>query len=668
MSRYIPKWERGEFIAWDGEGLAIRGRHEYVLLANSEGAQVIERGIPSRVALDVLAEGMGAAPRAIHVGFGLSYDINMILRDVPKSKLRRLWESERCEWITQKRTYVMSWRPRKFFRVHRYDRDGSACGGTWWDVWPFFQSSFVNALKRYGIGSPDMLARMTDMKAHRRVFRWRDMGAIVRYNREELQCLVELMQALLASLRAANLPISRWDGPGALAAALLKREGYAARIGEPPEDVIDASQYAYYGGRIECLQYGNYTTSNRARNVHTRKIVRTGMSVGSRHTGPVIHHYDVNSAYPAAMTTLPCRASTCGRWVYVRSNRITNISPRRFAVYHVRWAFPKRVLYPFPWRSARGSVFFPRYGEGWVWTPELRAAQRAGLGGITVLERWEWRGSCAHETGPTDFIPRIYAERLAAKARGDAAEHALKLALNSLYGKLAQRVGAQWNGQDWRLPPFHDLAGAGWITSTVRAQLFSAAMQAPTHTLMLATDGIYSTKPLRLRVSPAHAKRLGEWEYQTHAGATIVQSGVYYLVEADGSEKLYSRGFDADSLDRMAIVNAWARRAHQWEATHQRFIGLGTALAGADRFSKWRTWQKEPRTLALHPWGTKRTPVEDWGRRPARQLCATEATDTRRYWDDVIGGMGAMTTPSNLPWRDFQGQQRADDEAEDAIL
>lgn len=665
--RKLSKWERGEFIGWDGEGIGRGDRHAYVLMANSEGATIEERdGITTTDALDALADGMDAARQAIHVGFAIGYDVNMILADVPRATLRKLWKDETVEWVTRRAIYTLSWRQRKYFRVHRRtNRDPKPRGGTWWDVWPFFQSSFVGALEKYGVVSAELVRSLAKMKARRSTFRARDLPAMRAYNADELSSLVALMSALLVSLKKAGLIVRRWDGPGAVAAALLEREEFRARISaKVPEAGLDAFQHAYYGGRIECLQYGHL----------------------ARRRARVIHHYDVNSAYPAAMRSLPCRAKGCGRWVHHKGGRIASVRADQFATHHVRWNFrnaPQR-LYPFPWRSTKGSVYFPTQGEGWAWSPEVVAAFETGAVDFDVLESWEWRAAgkqkCKHRERPCAFIDRAYSERLAAVRRGDAAQHALKLSLNSLYGKLAQRVGARFDVDkgEWRLPPYHDLAGAGWITSTVRAMLYRAAMQHPEAVLMLATDAIYSTVPLTLPVSKGE-KTLGEWDYTTHVSATIVQSGVYFLDDADGEAHLYSRGFDAETVDRRKILSAWRARRPFVIAAQERFIGLGRALASLDSWRLWRTWLREPRDVALFPWLTKRTPMLQHGKRHPGDASAgmlpTIATDTSRFWLDPFGN-GMMTTPSPVPWRDLDDldveeidpAQRIEEESEDAAL
>lgn len=276
-------------------------------------------------------------------------------------------------------------------------------------------------------------------------------------------------------------------------------------------------------------------------------------------------------------------------------------------------------------------------------------------GRLTILESWRWNPTC--DERPFHFIPPLFEQRRAWKAEGRGAEKVLKLGLNSLYGKCAQHVG----GTDDTPPPWHQLEWAGYTTSATRAMLFTAATQAPDAVVFLATDGIYATRALDLPLG----KGLGEWDYQRHTGLTVVQSGVYW-VDTDDRVVGYHRGFDPGSIDRAAVLDAWRAGRSSIIARSTRFIGMGQALAGPKQFPRWRQWVASPRVLQLGPLGTKRMDVE---RQPAP---AVGLVRTAPY-DPSIEGLGPMSTPVGLPWRDLPGpppidSTALDDETEDAFL
>jgi hypothetical protein len=67
-----------------------------------------------------------------------------------------------------------------------------------------------------------------------------------------------------------------------------------------------------------------------------------------------------------------------------------------FALYHIAWkhnVFEQRQLpfYPFFWRDPQGYIYFPSFGENWIWGCELNAAIESGIPlDITVYEGWEF--------------------------------------------------------------------------------------------------------------------------------------------------------------------------------------------------------------------------------------------------------------------------------------
>src|ERR1700733_14771365 len=79
-------------------------------------------------------------PRATNVGFFFNYDVNMMLRDIPVSKLKKLWSEKYLYW----RGFEIEWTPTKCVEIKRESPSGKV---TVYDVGGFFQSSFVTALK-----------------------------------------------------------------------------------------------------------------------------------------------------------------------------------------------------------------------------------------------------------------------------------------------------------------------------------------------------------------------------------------------------------------------------------------------------------------------------------------------------------------------------------------
>ena len=176
----------------------------------------------------------------------------------------------------------------------------------------------------------------------------------------------------------------------------------------------------------------------------------------------------------------------------------------------VSFSHPDGPWCGFPFRH-NGSLCWPLQGTGWYWSTEIEAAQRSLGAKIVVRDLWVARREC--NCRPFDWVRAVYDERrrLGADTRG----YPLKVGLASLYGKMAQRSGRG---------PYHDPVAAGLITAMTRARLVEALGQDPQAVVMLATDAIFSTRPLSLDIGG----ELGQWEEKLWPDLFIAQPGVYW--------------------------------------------------------------------------------------------------------------------------------------------
>lgn len=542
------------FCAWDGEGInEPDGSHTYVLLANSLGDALSAReGLPTAEVFELM---LNASREPIHVIYGGGYDVNMILRDMDRESLEYLYRSGRVTW----RGYRLEWRGGKSFAVRTNTRRFLL-----YDVLPFFQRPFVAACDEYLGTDWEHRDEIIREKANRGTFDYANIGDISEYNRAELRTLVRLAEELRQRLHKVEIRVKRWDGPGAIAAALYQQYGTKSYLMQAPAVVAEAGRHAYAGGRFE--------------------IIRKG------HSGSGAYQYDIRSAYPAAIRYLPCLAH--GEWQHVV--RPTDIAG--FGVYRIEVTDPptQSITQPQPlWhRNPDGTVFFSEHPHGWYWSPEAKLAK--DLGGSIIHEGWELIRRCDCE--PFSFVEALYNKRAALKKAGDGAHVGLKLGLNSLYGKLAQQIG--WDpGPPLKLPPYHSLEWAGWITSHCRATVYRAAMLAPDDIIAFETDAVFSRVPLDLPIG----ERLGEWEETKYSSLTYIKSGMYFGTKADGKEVEKSRGVNKGSITRDQAIDALRRDeledAAILEAEQTRFITLGQALH--QDFDKWRKWITAPRNIQI---------------------------------------------------------------------
>lgn len=557
-----------EFRGVDGEGgnVAEEGtlfgtRHQYLSLRS--GAELLETGRPLHweECLSFLADQPAFH---IDVAYFFDYDVTMIIRTMPKEKAYRLLNRHLrvaeggAIMPVDIGDFEVDYLPHKEFKVRRHEQKRWTVIS---DVGQFFQSSFLTALEKWNIGTPEEREQIRRGKSMRADFA--ETTAETRaYN--ALECL--LLEQLMTEFRAVCVELDyipkKWQGPGYLASAMLDRHKVPKRDDIPilkNHSFRSLAQAAYYGGRFETTAAGPVSSP--------------------------VWQYDINSAYPHILRGLPCLLH--GSWKQVRER------PDHGDLYFAKVAFTHdggSYLYHLPYRLKNGNIRFPREGVGVYWSTELEAAERAGTQ-FTFDVGWVYESHC--ECRWFDFIDRVYALR---KRMGKSAKGlVLKLALNSLYGKIAQSIGyAPWANPVW----------AGLITAGCRAMLIDAYSQQPGKCYMLATDGIFMGCPLDLPCSD----QLGDWDATYHPdGMFIVQPGIYFI-----SEDAKTRGVERGRIQDMRPVfeAQWDKFLSSAGVDHTVSVPVSNFITARQAIQrhKWHIagkWERTTREISFD-WSSKR--------------------------------------------------------------
>lgn len=575
------KYDNREFIAWDGEGwtdhhescysndalnCAGKCQHHYYLFGCSVSTGISGRSLSTRDCLAHIIDVGKRNPYGIHIGFAFSYDVNMILKDLPPKYMMRLKENTFVHWYGYRIEHI----PKKWFTVS-YGKTSVRIQ----DIFSFFACSFVKALRGWNVGTEDEISDIESGKDARGNFSLDSLETTVRpYWRKELLLLVSLGDKLRSILYSAGLNITNWYGPGNIASFLYQKNQTEDCMDKAlPRGVIDAAAYAYAGGRFEGFKAGYYEGT--------------------------IYSADINSAYPAAMAELPNLRT--GRWrlesgwdprVPVSSRmglfRIFFVFRYEFVALARQQGLPLPVFH----RRKSGQVWYPEMSDGWYHAPEAQIlfdiwnnSKGKAFSHFETSEAWIYEDDGSY---PFDWVREMYSQRAVWKAQGNPAQLALKLGINSLYGKLAQRIGHK----DGQSPKWHQLEWAGAITSATRAKLYNAMAGDWQHIIAVETDGIYSTQPFsNLDGLGGVGSGLGQWECTEYTGIIFLQNGVYWLRDQNGNWlPPKSRGIPQKQLDRDAAMRALVGRKDLVAYQHQ-FIGYGTALhRKPNTMDSWRTW------------------------------------------------------------------------------
>lgn len=483
----------------------------------------------------------------LYVGFAFtSYDGTQILRDLPEKTVTEIFrrqsidddgtETRTSEYVHW-RNFGIAYRPGQYLRVRRVDpvtnRGVKGSARTIWEVFGFFQKSFVATLRDYAIGDPLRLAQMEAMKAERGGFELMTQEHIA-YNDEECRWLAQLMEELRRRCQACGILPHTWNGAGKLAAALMRQHKVIrkTRVKDlTPADVYKAAERAYYGGRSETSRCGVIDP---------------------------LYGHDLNGAYQAAMVNLPCLEHA--RWHAVPVGDLHRLPASWHWLARVKFFHPKGAIWcGLPFREPTGGLKFPRMGIGTYWGCEIRAAERLGCR-VTYLEGWELVPGC--EEKPLAFINDVYRDRMAMEQTMKGSGIPLKLGGNSVYGKLAQRIGAA---------PYRNPVWAGMITAQIRAWILDAlSLTDPANVVYVATDGIFTTVPLPVPAGTA----IGEWSVTNHGAVLMVMPGIYWELES-GEPMVKTRGMPRERIREAsrAIEAVWSdygERLERWVALQAR--------------------------------------------------------------------------------------------------
>lgn len=564
----LHKKQNRMFIAIDGEGITLHKdlyeyesngkkkfapKHLYTLLSASTGHFIedYKHGLSTVQCLEFLLDLAASNDNAIFVGFAINYDVNMMLKDLDEETAKTLWTTGECIW----KDYHLMWLPSKSFSIQDRTPNGNQ-SVIIYDVFGFFQSSFIKALESFGFEVPK---EITEGKEERKTFTAKQKEKTRIYNQKECELLVAMMNKLRKSMIECDFLPDRWHGAGAIASVMFKRN-HIEKINYMPQQFWKEIVSAYYGGRNQMLKQGEL--------------------------GDVWIH-DINSAYPHAMHTLP---TSLGAWEEIKPQK----EIYEYGLHYVKWDLTKykqNKITPFPFRS-KGRIFWTLRGEGWYWSPEVWQALAHYPNGISIERTIQFYPD--DDNKPFQFLAELYEERLKLIKQGSQAQLPLKLGLNSVYGKVAQSIG--YKGMR---PLYQNHFWAGYLTSRTRARMFELAMTNPKDVVFFATDGIVATSKL---IEGKKEKVFGEWEVQQLTNFFGLQSGVYTYETNEGS-RYKSRGFHHRSVDYDSLRQLWAKEGiyASYEYKETRFTGLGIALK--TDFGTWGRWIEHERKLNFVPVG-----------------------------------------------------------------
>ena len=563
-AKYLSK----PFIAVGG--LAIKetdGQLTYAHLALSTGQSITNlNGLSTNEMFSFILDNTPDSENGILVSYVGSYDYNHFIKDLTLEQLQTIYNSNYKTKAIDLGIYSVKLNAGQAITLYDLWRKKRTIN----EVYNFFQIPLAQAAKEYlnkeiqGGSKYDKAVTLENIETGKQNLLY------------ELQTIAELMAEFRARLEKVNLRPRRWNGSGGLVTSLFSQHNIKDHLAEQPKDIAKIARYAYAGGRFEIIQYGQQKQKNN-------------------------YGYDINSAYPEAMTKLPSLKG--GRWLHIDGDG----GDSNFGLYKITIKAKKAHLpHPLFTRDYKGNISYPRTVTGWYWSPEIAAVRiwaQKGYGTYEIEQCYLF--DPATDTKPFSFLNKLYEQRLEIQKKGDNAEVGLKLALNTAYGKLAQQIGyipADENNPEI-IPPYHQLEYAGYVTSYTRAKIYLASLEQIHAVIAYETDCVYIQQEL---YNLPIGDQLGEYRETTYKELTYLNSGIYYGTKKDETKIFKLRGILADSItiEQIEAALELPEESRKLEIKQNRFIS-GSQIVNHNNLDSWLKWREETIELKLYPNGKR---------------------------------------------------------------
>lgn len=451
-----------------------------------------------------------------YVAWNSDYDVQAILKWLPRVYLERIVTTGSCHYGNIAIRYVAN----KFCKFWHTEisSDHRKLFCTIYDLRQFYACSLDSAAKRLHLPRKGAIPKSWYKHMGDRLNDPKTRQKVLDYARQDVLVLQRILEKTQVSFTRAGLEFVR-----PVSCASFAERSFSAELatGRAPRYVQQTARLAYYGGHIECLRAGFFARA---------------------------WNSDIHSAYPSEIAAL---ISCDGKW---RSDLRIVRPDAKYAFVHCVLDIPEdSYIGPVPVRSRLGYIYYPVgkfrtwltlsefiYCEKWI-TKILRIVQMIG-------------GS-----GERPFFAKVHA-MYKQRQENPQASYAIKIILNALYGKTAQKrsimkptryvdsratfMNDQFftKGEQWS--KHTSFVYASEVTARIRMKLLE---ETPLDkVIFFATDAAMTIEPCRMaNTGPG----LGQWsEPEEIHNLCVIGAGVYqyeyWNEEQEHVRRTKFRGFD----------------------------------------------------------------------------------------------------------------------------
>ena len=428
--------------------------------------------------------------------YNLTYDGSVILKLLGK-KVLDTYKTKRAFRFKHKK-YSFFYLPKKTLRISKGHHSW-----VFYDITQFYDFKPLNKAYESNIKKlPDSYLKMKSKRSEFSPNYYRkNRNQVRQYCIDDCVLTKELSQHWIDIFQKAfGFYPARWISSGYLAEKVLINHGIdVPYFRDLPYPLQEFAWSSYFGGRFEIIQRG---------------------FIGEAWL------YDINSAYPFALTKMP--DFTKGSWRY----GMREIDPKCImGFFKIMVKYPDGHYLPaFAFRRITQNNNLICYPSGqFITYATLEELQNVDSRHYEIISSWQF-----FDDNPTypfkEFIEKHYAKRLQLKQNKDPMQLPIKIILNAIYGKMGQKVNR-------RIGNLFNPVIFAFITGYARAQLYGFVKDhgLEKDVVAFATDSVCITRPINV-----DSKELGGFSLEKHAkDVYYLQNGFYRF---DGVWKLRGLG------------------------------------------------------------------------------------------------------------------------------
>lgn len=432
--------------------------------------------------------------------YNLGYDGDCILKLLPKEILQRYRYKKVLEF--QYKGYKIHYINKKKLTISKGHHTVSC-----YDIAQYYEGKTLADAYLENIGKlldSQYLSMKEKRKSLSKHYYSRHKNEVRRYCIQDCILTNELVENWLETFYDTfRFYVANWISSGYLAEKVLIKNGiYIPLFNEMPYEIQELARQSFYGGRFELVQRGyiGYCCL-----------------------------YDINSAYPHALATL--LDITDGRWI-----RRKSIHPdSKIGFFEIIADIDPTVkICPFPFIKKNGTICYPSGKfRTWVTLAELKMVESDSKIEYKILESYQFipNKNCGYPF--KGFIEEQYYKRLELKKSGNKLEKAIKIILNSIYGKTAQRTNKV-------IGNLFNPVIASYITGFTRAYLYRFIKEnnLENDIVAFATDSV----AVRRKIPDLDSQKLGDMKLDKEGHDVIFLSNGFYRF--NGMWKKRGIGYD----------------------------------------------------------------------------------------------------------------------------